>query len=65
MRLHLAQNDAQALELGNHRVVHNQVAPGLFIYLGLELEDLQCVFLSLFALFYLRSIQTSACSGCS
>jgi hypothetical protein len=49
-RLRLAQDDAQALKLENHRVVHNHVAPGLFIYLGLELEDLQCVFLSLFAL---------------
>jgi len=38
-------NDSQALHSGKRHEVHNHVAPGLFIYLGLELEDLQCVFL--------------------
>jgi hypothetical protein len=45
VRLCLAMNDSQALDSGDRHEVHNHVAPGLFIYLGLELEDLQCVFL--------------------
>lgn len=45
VRLRLAMNDSQALHSGKRHEVHNHVAPGLFIYLGLELEDLQCVFL--------------------
>ena len=44
VRLRLAQDDTRAIELGTRHVVHTHVAPGLFIYLGLELEDLQCVF---------------------
>ena len=45
VRLCLAINDSQTLDSGKHHEVHNHVAPGLFIYLGLELEDLQCVIL--------------------
>ena len=44
VRLRLAQEDTRALELGKRREVHNEVAPGLFVYLGLELEELQSVF---------------------
>ena len=56
-------DDSQALESGKRHVVHNHVAPGLFIYLGLELEDLQSVFLVLFALYWLICSQASACLG--
>ena len=41
VRLRLAEDDKRALESGTRRQVHNEVAPGLFVYLGLELEDLQ------------------------
>jgi hypothetical protein len=44
VRLRLAQDDTCALELGKRREVHNEVALGLFVYLGLELEELQSVF---------------------
>jgi hypothetical protein len=44
VRLRLAEDDTRALELGKRRELHNEVAPGLFVYLGLELEDLQSVF---------------------
>jgi len=43
VRLRLAQDDARAIESGTRQVVHNHVAPGLFIYHGLEFEELQCV----------------------
>ena len=45
VHLCLAQDDTCAIELGTRQVVHNDIAPGLFVYLGLELEELQYVYL--------------------
>jgi hypothetical protein len=40
----LAQDDPREIEYGIHHIVHMHIAPGLFINLRLELEDLQCMF---------------------
>jgi hypothetical protein len=47
VRLRLAQDDADAIESGTRQVVHNDVTPGLFVYHGLELEEIQCVLLAM------------------